>query len=380
MPELEAWEKVLIAGSYGQQFLDDTHGQISCQGCHGGASDETFATKEEAHSGMVGDPSTSGACDTCHSSIVSATANSLHTNLWGEKHLIEARGNCSFEGDIEAGFNMKCNGCHTTCGQCHVSRPNSVGGGFIVVDGVNSSGHKFRKTPHMTEQCTACHGSRIGTDYFGSLEGNERDVHYASHLMQCADCHSAEEIHGDDQHTGDHYNHRYEVATMPRCENCHEDVAEENDYHDMHWGTEGLDLQCQVCHSQPYKNCTSCHPENGSSPPFTIDPSVVALKIGKHHLDNRDYDYSVLRHIPVDTETYEIFGLTDLPNFDDLPTWKYSSPHNILRWTEQTTVEDGAGCGSNCHDSDYYLREADLYDEFGTPLPDYNANLPYVID
>ncbi len=342
---------------------------------------------EEAHEGMIADPSEDPTqCLSCHQETIDPEhyANSLHSQLWGEKKLIEERGNCEFSGAIEEGFNAKCFGCHTTCGQCHISRPNSVGGGFIMVAG-NSSSHKFRGSPHMNEQCVACHGSRIGTDYLGHIEGNLPDVHYGSHLMQCHACHSGQELHGDglSSNASGHYEHRYEVESMPRCESCH-DAEGSNDFHSAHVNgfATNANLQCQVCHSQPYKNCTNCHPEPaGAGSPFTIDESTVGIKIAKNVDPNRDeYDYVVVRHAPVSTTTYDTWGLV-LPELT-APTWKYASPHNIRLETAQTTSE--GSCGASCHaasptNTEIYLREADLYDE-GSPLPDYNANLPIVIE
>jgi thiosulfate/3-mercaptopyruvate sulfurtransferase len=352
---------------------------MSCQACHEGPADHTFETMEEAHVGMVADPSATGACDGCHADIAAATANSLHTNLWGEVAVIERRGRCTLEGAYREGFDAKCNTCHTTCGQCHISRPNSVGGGFIVV-AERTYSHRFRNPPDMNEQCTACHGSRIGADFKGEIEGNLPDVHRA---RKCEGCHTAEEIHGDSQHEGDHYNHRYEVATMPRCESCHDDL-EANSYHNAH--VDGFvgsaNLQCQVCHSQPYKNCTNCHNLGaGEAAKYDIEPSRIQFKIGRNLNANRsEYDYVVVRHVPVDEGTFADWGL-DLPGYLDEPTWLYASPHNILRHTPQTTVADGASCGASCHGSDeYFLREADLYAADGvTPLPDYQANLDVVV-
>ena len=371
----------MIAGANGNAFLESVHGQLSCQTCHGGPADETFANMGEAHAGIVRDPSATGSCNGCHAEIAAATANSLHTNLWGEHALIQARGNCT-AADYQEGYDVNCGGCHTTCGQCHISRPSSVGGGLV-------SAHKVRPTPHMTEQCTACHGSRIGVDYLGEegggIAGNLADVH-RSHGFGCEDCHSAAEIHGDglSENASGHYEGRYEVASMPRCENCHSGEQGTNAYHgNTHWGR----LQCQVCHSQPYKNCTNCHVDDGlanRSGSFTIDPSVPMLKIGLNtQPELRDYEYVIVRHAPVSTETYEDWGL-DLPDFDTIPTWKYSSPHNIQRWTAQTTVEEGQSCAASCHGSgngteSFFLREADLRDEQGAPLPDRDANLSVTV-
>ena len=37
------------------------------------------------------------------------------------------------------------------------------------------------------------------------------------------------------------------------------------------------------------------------------------------------------------------------PNFDAFPTYNFTTPHNILRWTNRTQVTDGTSCSSNCH-------------------------------
>jgi len=377
VPELEAWEKVYIGGANANSFLNSIHGEIECEICHSGGSPNAESV-EDIHADMVRDPSAIGACDDCHADIAQANSNSLHTNLWGEKKAIELRGECEFATCAEDGFNVNCNSCHTTCGQCHVSRPNSVGGGLI-----RNGGHKFRKTPHISEQCTACHGSRIAFDYTGEAQGNEADVHRSRGYL-CEDCHSGEEMHGDgqSQNPSGHYEGRYEVATMPRCENCHAEVEPSNSFHRKHAVADAdVRLQCQVCHSQPYKNCTSCHVGNDG---FTIDASTLSLKIGHNNEPNRDeYDYAVVRHAPVDQETFLNWGLS-VSGYDNYPTWGYASPHNIQRWTEQTTT-DGGSCGGSCHDrpgqerQGFYLRDTDLRDELGNPLLDREANRPVVI-
>ncbi len=336
------------------------------------------------------DASLAGACNGCHhDDIVDAVGNSLHTNLWG--YIDAANKRCTYETGIEdtEGFGLRCAGCHTGCGECHISRPNSVGGGFV-------DGHDFRKRPHMTDQCTACHGSRIGIDYLGQhdVDGDEvfdypADVHWSGNFMTCEECHSGNEMHNMTPGNGEDlgiFPHRYAMTEMPRCEDCHGDVVEANNFHEAHWeGWTGVDLQCQVCHSQPYKNCSNCHPNPaGSEHGFDIDPSVVMFKIGKNPLDERsEYDYCVVRHVPVnETETYEdpMWDGIILNDFDAVPTWKYNSPHNIRLWTAQTTVEAGQGCGASCHDKEdvykgFYLRDIDI-----EGLSDETANESVIIN
>jgi hypothetical protein len=334
----------------------------------------------EAHEGLVRDPSAIGRCDACHAAVASAASHSLHSNLWGEIAAVEARGDITLKGSpYEGHFDNKCGSCHTTCGQCHISRPNSVGGGFPKIGSYYS--HRFRKTPDMNEQCTACHGSRVGVDFKGELAGNQPDVHRTKGY-RCEFCHTMKEIHGDGQQSGDHYNDRYEVKSMPRCEQCH--TIADNAYHQAHVNQPGRNLQCQVCHSQPYKTCTNCH--NLGSQEFAIDPSRIQFKIAKNPNPHRaEYDFAVVRHVPIGTETYADWGLS-VPGYLTMPTWSYASPHNILRWTPQTTVAPGEACSESCHNSvdgptGYLLRASDLYESDGvTRLPDYDANVDFVID
>jgi len=416
---------------------------LTCQMCHNGPADNTFETMDEAHVGIVRDPSAGGdigcyqchdqsfgdtACDNCHEAIADATANSLHTNLWGEKAAIETRAQCTWDGcGVEDMFSAKCGGCHTTCGQCHVSRPTSVGGGFPKFGGVVYSAHGFNRTPDMTENCTACHGSRVGTDFNGDEElGITRDTH-RNMGMKCEACHTAQEIHGDGQYTGDHYTHRYEVETMPRCETCHAGDLPVNPggtscatchvngvgvdpvevpamyvnhahhvegaavdcghcHRDGVPGTPLPNMQCQVCHSQPYKNCYNCHNlvADTKIDKFDIEPSVYQFKIAHNPSPHRtEYDYSVVRHVPVDPDTYADWGLS-LPGYLDEPTWKYASPHNVIAKTPQTTVDAGQSCSLSCHGTPdspdgWFLRESDLRDASGNPRPDYDANIGIVI-
>lgn len=206
MAQLEPWEKVFINSADGFEAIDPTHARIGCVTCHGGTEpvvarseniNDLFLAMMEAHDATVtytagGSPDRSITTDhdmmrdpsaapemncngaACHSEHVELSATSIHTQLWGEKHKVALRaGYPSFEAcpeQIKEGYTADCASCHTTCGQCHISRPNGVHGGFL-------DSHKFKRTPEMENNCTACHGSRVGNDYTGHLEGNQLDVH-----------------------------------------------------------------------------------------------------------------------------------------------------------------------------------------------------------
>ncbi len=353
MSPLEAWEKVLVDL---EDYDDEIHTRIPCADCHGGV--EPASDKYAAHEGVVRDPSEDpvqgcGGDASCHNEVAHDSLGSIHYLLSGERYAIETRMGASMADhpEVEAGWNANCNKCHATCGQCHVSRPNAVKGGFI-------KGHAFRRTPDMLNQCTACHGSRVGDEYRGKhteeIPSYKGDVHYLAG-KRCEFCHPAEEMHAG---SGDH---RLAVDLTPRCEDCHTDVDNANGYHAVHW----QDLQCTVCHSQDYKSCVGCHVPDGA----LDEPSWLAFKIGRNpEPELRPYEYVTLRHIPIAQDTYAGWGYDgDLPEFDRLPTWKYTVPHNIRRWTDRTRHGPLESCAVACHDSPptldgWFLRQVDLDD------------------
>ena len=308
--------------------------------------------KEGAHVGVIADPSSAAAavCGACHDSVVDAFAGSLHDALTGEHNAIQTRSGhpVEDEADWSDGFGAACEGCHATCGECHVSRPRSVGGGLV-------SGHVFDRTPSMINQCTACHGSRIGEEFRGThrdeIDGYKGDAHYLAGY-RCEFCHGAAEIHGAKA------DHRLAVESAPQCVDCHSGLERANTWHSFHFEA----LSCQVCHAQDYKNCESCHVGSGLE-----KPSWLGFKIGINPLPaERTATYVTLRHVPVAPDTYDAWsGGSPLSAFDAAPTWKYASPHNIQRWTSRTAVASGEACSAACHETPatedgWFLRQVDL--------------------
>ncbi len=348
---MEKWQKILITGTDGKEFLNSVHGKLGCASCHGGKDEAS--SMEEAHEGVTKDPSENSEkyCGGCHADVVSKHANSIHKNQDGYFTFFSMRYQGTDNGPIPheftVEFNQECGSCHATCGQCHVSVPNSALGGFI-------KSHRFNKTPDMTRNCTACHGSRIGAEYLGENEGIKGDVHWIPNLMRCEDCHSGSEMHGD----GNEVLSKLKVAEMPRCENCHQ-KGTDNAYHNQHWG----ELSCSTCHSQSYRNCNSCHVGGAG---ITGDPYFL-IKIGKNPVpEDRPYKWVTLRHIPVAKDTYAPWGFTDLAHYDIMPTWKYTMPHNMIRNTAQTTPDSTQAipCAGSCHHNEaIFLRPSDISTE-----------------
>ncbi len=107
-------------------------------------------------------------------------------------------------------------------------------------------------------------------------------------------------------------------------------------------------LSCQVCHSETYINCNSCHvavSETSGNPFFTTEESFFTFLIGRNPRRDADrpYEYVPVRHVPVDPESFAFYGDDLLPDFNNQPTWRYATPHNIQRQTPQTESCD------HCH-------------------------------
>ena len=349
MAPLEPWEKVLVDFV---SFSETDHGEMTCEECHDGTDS---ANKDEAHEGLIARPSQAGTavCAECHEAETAANINSLHTTQEGYWTVLEARGADRNHPDMQEMFGNHCASCHTSCGDCHVSQPASAGGGLL-------DGHVFTSKPPMTRTCTACHGSRVGNEYMGKNEGLVADLHFRQERMVCTDCHPGTEMHGEPvkDPTAPPPNHRYEGIEGPRCEECHESAVTGEDDIKMHRMHEENQLACQVCHSTTYINCDSCHvtvSETSGNPYFTTDNTYFTFLIGRNPLQSEDrpYEYVPVRHVPIDPESFAFYGDNLLPNFNDQPTWRYTTPHNIQRETPQNI-----SC-NDCHGNEAIFLTAD---------------------
>jgi thiosulfate/3-mercaptopyruvate sulfurtransferase len=344
-------EKIWVDPEFAE---DENHGELACHECHGGnPSDPNWKT---AHKGVVKDPSypdPSDACGSCHEDIAEHYASSLHVSLAPMRKAISVRANPdkAVHGKVDAAWDSHCSSCHSSCGQCHISRPESVEGGFL-------EGHLFLKRPPLHTVCTACHGSRIGKEYLGKNEGVPPDIHKQKYF-KCEKCHTADEMHGD----GKDYANRYEVENRPKCLDCHQKIydarAENAKQHQLHKDR----VSCQVCHSNPYKNCSGCHvgKDKAGLTFFKTNPSTTEFKIGLNALqsEKRPEKFVTVRHIPVDQGTFDFYVKNGLSNFDTVPTWKLATPHNIRRQTPQNK-----SCNA-CHGNEHlFLLRCDVKPQY----------------
>jgi thiosulfate/3-mercaptopyruvate sulfurtransferase len=354
-PHIEPYDRVYLSGIGYQEFKNDVHGKIPCTTCHNGV--DGTDNKTVAHSGnFIKHPSTNSEqkCGSCHTDITLRTKNSLHEQGWGQKSMVLLRsglpnipaGFSQLSQVMKDGYDVNCGKCHGTCGDCHVNRPKAGGGGL-------ANGHAFTKTPDMRNVCVTCHVSRGGHAYFGQATGTVPDVHLTNRQFTCIRCHTKNEIHGD----GNIYDQRYKMALLPKCTDCHASVSNTNSYHAAHLNT----FSCNTCHSQDYNNCGSCH-IGGEGARI---PSYQGFKIGMNPIpDTKPYKYAVLRRSLMAPDSWKNYGVANLANFSVRPTYKYATPHNIIRWTKRTTVDSGKPCYDACHiikNSDGSYKNKELY-------------------
>jgi thiosulfate/3-mercaptopyruvate sulfurtransferase len=368
-PHYEPYDRVYMGGEGYEAFKKSGHYKVGCTGCHNGV-DKTD-DKNEAHSGnFISHPSSQAdtKCASCHQSIVDDFKTSIH-NGTGQKRKVTMRsgldGPDNFD-DLPAhqieGYNANCATCHGTCGNCHIVRPPLGGGGL-------AAGHNFTKTPNMITVCVTCHTSRGGHAYLGVAAGTDPDVHLTSNGYDCMNCHSGAELHGD----GEPVDQRYAYTKLPKCENCHTGVETTNSYHSMHYD----DFNCHVCHSQDYNNCGSCHIHDEGA----RIPAYLGYKIAVNPIPELrpDFNFALVRRTLAAPDNWEVYGVPEYADFDVFPTYNFTSPHNILRWTSRTTVAGGQDCWTSCHirneggtliNAELYLFQSDLLDwELGATTP-----------
>jgi thiosulfate/3-mercaptopyruvate sulfurtransferase len=359
-PHYEPYDRVYMGGDGFEEYKKSGHYSIGCVGCHNGVDDTD--DKNLAHSGdFLRHPSANAEekCGTCHQEIVENFKTSIH-NGTGQKRKVTLRSGLSGpeyfdqlpEHQIE-GYNANCATCHGTCGNCHIVRPLAGGGGL-------ADGHMFKRSPDMITTCVVCHSSRGGHAYLGVAAGTEADVHLTKMSFKCKACHSGAELHGD----GNYVNQRYAYAQLPECEDCHTDITHANTYHSVH----ADDFNCQVCHSQDYNNCGSCHIHGEGA----RIPSYLDFKIAINPIPNvkKEFKFALVRRTLAAPDNWEKYGV-EYASFDALPTYNYTTPHNLLRWTSRTQVPEGSQCSSSCHlrneggeliNKGLYLWEEDLLD------------------
>ncbi len=320
----DLFEKMLVS----EQFLESTHGKIPCQLCHHGNPDSDDPAI--AHKGMLKDPSTESeaTCGQCHPEISSSNSKSLHQSATPLLQTLSKRCSQTQLSQLpDTIVSTQCLTCHqSTCGACHVSRPDVAGGGL-------QEGHIFNKKPNFIHTCLPCHTSPTGNDFIGKKGAG--DIHYRKYKMNCVACHTGEELHS----SAGAADNRFHLLTKIECTDCHKDINEGPiPEHVLH-----QNVSCFVCHATPYQNCSSCHintDQEGliytvSSTPF------ISFKIGLNQ-EKEGPRFVLLREVAIQRDTFKE-SIGNMENYAALPSYKRATPHTIQRRTWQS-----ADC-NHCH-------------------------------
>ncbi|MEZ5082387.1 MAG: hypothetical protein R2750_02875 [Bacteroidales bacterium] len=312
-PHYEPYDRVYMGGDGFESYKQSSHYAVTCVGCHKGT--DNTEDKNLAHSGdFIRHPSMmyEELCGECHQAIVDGFKTSIHHGT-GQKRKVTLRSGLAGPHEFEMlpehqkeGYNANCATCHGTCGNCHIVRPPIGGGGL-------AKGHDFTKTPDMINVCVTCHVSRGGHAYLGVAPGTQPDVHLTQGNFKCIDCHNAMELHGD----GQPVEQRYAYSKLPKCENCHSNIGSANSYHTMHYD----DFNCQVCHSQVYNNCGSCHIHGDGA----RIPSYMDFKIAGNPIPDikTGFDLTLVRRTLAAPDNWDKY-VPEYANFGAFPTYNYT--------------------------------------------------------
>lgn len=293
----------------------DPHFSEGCAFCHKG--NEKAQDKAEAHQGIIRRPSDNlETCASCHEEIVKTYKNSLHYTTAGLRHGVMGRfSKEELKIFDEKVFEKSCRSCHSSCGECHVKSP--------VIGGVSIGlikGHRFVKRDEE-KTCALCHGGRVYPEFTGKFGGTP-DIHYQKGMI-CIDCHKKNEFHGD----GNHYLSRKEVKEKPACLKCHKPGEEKTEKAKSAHETHAQKLSCASCHaSEGYNNCYDCHLGKGATPKSNFI-------LGLSPRDKKTI--TTLRIIPTVRDTFKSAGIS-MDNYDALPNYWDTTPHNIKKQTKRT--------------------------------------------
>ena len=132
---------------------------------------------------------------------------------------------------------LDCINCHVkSCDTCHKT-----------VEGEKS--FYSVKAAQNQDVCLQCH-KREKTIMKIDKDAGQDDVHFAK-KMQCKDCHTARDVHGD----GKAYNSMKDPGAIDAsCDKCHASVSKSTS-HQIHKDK----LECKACHVRHVVSCQNCH-------------------------------------------------------------------------------------------------------------------------
>lgn len=132
---------------------------------------------------------------------------------------------------------LGCKNCHAvSCDDCHKTD----------VAGKPAYSAKAARDQAVCLKCHAREAAAMKAD----KAQNHEDVHF-SKGMQCMNCHSGTDVHGDGT---EYVSMKQPGVISAKCETCHQKFAPTRS-HMVHAGK----LDCKACHVRQVVSCTNCH-------------------------------------------------------------------------------------------------------------------------
>ena len=364
---LEGYETILA----GRGFDFTTGGEsrirydAQCTKCHAAISSSESACGQchisvpvGAGGGLVAGhrmsrtPDTVNNCTACHGSRVRNEYFGENDALYKRNRQYSASlvatdgfAGATLQPDVHRSNGLGCEACH----------PSSEMHGAGVAPAIDRYGITGRV------QCETCHTDLAGSNAFhtsGHLSTMACHLCHAQPYKNCFSCHTQMSPTAGAYFTSNGTDPTRAARRPPAAWSATTTYAA-GAYVTYTDALEYRSLQASNLNKPPSANPTWWIQETA---PIPAGDSLMTFRAGlnpKYGIDAGAKRYAVLRHIPVDAGVFtydeegtQVPGL--IPDLGALPTWKYASPHTILRDTAITADPDGAGpqtaCG-NCHSS-----------------------------
>jgi hypothetical protein len=350
----------------------------ACGQCHVSAPDTTGGGLVNGH---VFDrtPDTVNNCTACHGSRVKDEYTGANNALYQRNRQYNPTyasadpfAGAALQADVHYAQGMGCIACHPS-GEMH---------GAGVAAGIDRYGQSGRM------QCESCHPALVGSNALHTanhLATMACQLCHAQPYKSCFSCHTQESASGAAYFTSNGTDPTRAARTPVATPWLGTTTYGLNALVTYGGGTY-LSLKASNTNHDPTVAGTSWWRAVDAAYQLPGD-ALISFRAGlnpKYGVALGAKKYAVLRHVPVDGDvfTYDEEGTPMpglIPGLSALPTWKYATPHNIVRSTAITSACD------NCHGASYtrFWLTDPYADAFGwvpaTPEFDFEGtgNAPY---
>lgn len=218
--------------------------------------------------GLVGIVPSSTGAQVSEARVRETLPTSLHTTGSGmERWYSRAQGGLETITHIPY-MELGCSGCHVTgCDACHTGEEAPGAGASTAAR--DPEGETTKYTSPLQAACLECHFVENLEIRRLARSPGSGDVHFSAG-MECMDCHTLDEVHGDGSR---HTSFQAPGVVEAGCTGCHQSLSSTLS-HSVH----GQKLDCSACHVSSVPTCYNCHfGATGSGPSISMDGLVFLL-------------------------------------------------------------------------------------------------------